>query len=143
MPSAQRPSPVKSIFSFFSPYQCSSHLIRYDGCQEVTRLQPSSKHRNLRNLPKQLPQISAQTISRFIRPTSVEILKPIPTIGVPKNSATMAPIKARVELILSALKINGIAAGSFSFNSFANSQMRMYQINRVPLHWPHLALKAY
>ncbi len=36
----------------------------------------------------------------------------MPTIGVPKNSATIAPIMASVELILSALKMNGIAAGS-------------------------------
>ena len=38
----------------------------------------------------------------------------MPTIGVPKNSATMAPISASVELILSALKMKGSAAGSRS-----------------------------
>ena len=54
----------------------------------------------------------AQTVSMFIRPTSVDIRKPMPTIGVPKNSATMAPINASVELILSALKIKGKAFGS-------------------------------
>ena len=50
-------------------------------------------------------------MSTFILPTSVEIRKPIPTTGVPKNSATIAPISASVELILSALKMNGMAAG--------------------------------
>ena len=46
-------------------------------------------------------------MSMFMRPTSVEMRKPMPTIGVPKNSATMAPISARVELIFSALKMKG------------------------------------
>ena len=46
-----------------------------------------------------------------MRPTSVEMRKPMPTVGVPKNSATMAPIRAKVELILSALNTNGSAAG--------------------------------
>ena len=36
-------------------------------------------------------------MSIAMRPTSVEMRKPMPTIGVPKNSATMAPIKASVE----------------------------------------------
>ncbi len=35
----------------------------------------------------------------------------MPTVGVPKNSATIAPIMASVVLILSALKTNGSAAG--------------------------------
>ena len=56
-------------------------------------------------------------MSTFMRPTSVEMRKPMPTIGVPKNSATMAPISASVELIFSALKMNGQAAGSRSLNS--------------------------
>jgi len=43
-------------------------------------------------------------MSSAMRPTSVEIRKPIPKVGVPKNSATMAPMSASVELILSALK---------------------------------------
>ena len=38
----------------------------------------------------------------------------MPTIGVPKNSATMAPIIARVELIFRALKMKGSATGSRS-----------------------------
>lgn len=59
--------------------------------------------------------ISAHTMSTFMRPTSVEMRNPIPTMGVPKNSATMAPISARVELIFSALKMKGAAAGSRSF----------------------------
>ncbi len=49
--------------------------------------------------------ISAQTMSSPSLPTSVEMRKPMPTMGVPKNSATMAPIMARVELILRALKM--------------------------------------
>ena len=56
-------------------------------------------------------------MSMFIRPTSVEMRKPMPTTGVPKNSATMAPISASVELIYSALKMKGAAAGSLSLNS--------------------------
>ena len=55
-------------------------------------------------------------MSMFMRPTSVEIRKPMPTTGVPKNSATMAPINASVELILSALKMKGAAAGNLSLN---------------------------
>ena len=55
--------------------------------------------------------ISAHTMSVFMRPTSVEMRKPMPLIGVPKNSATMAPIKANVALILSAPNMNGSAAG--------------------------------
>ncbi len=56
-------------------------------------------------------------MSMFMRPTSVEMRKPMPTTGVPKNSATMAPISASVELIFSALKMNGPAAGSLSLKS--------------------------
>ena len=56
-------------------------------------------------------------MSTFILPTSVDILKPMPTTGVPKNSATMAPISARVELIFNALKMKGAAAGSLSLIS--------------------------
>src|SRR3546814_1288268 len=59
----------------------------------------------------------AHTISTFMRPISVEMRKPMPTIGVPKNSATMAPISARVELILRALKIKGSALGSRTLRS--------------------------
>ena len=44
--------------------------------------------------------ISAHTTSRSSRPTSVEMRKPMPTIGVPKNSATIAPISASVVLSL-------------------------------------------
>src|SRR3546814_20338057 len=51
-------------------------------------------------------------MSMFMRPISVEMRKPMPTIGVPKNSATMAPISARVELILRELKIEGSALRS-------------------------------
>ncbi len=56
-------------------------------------------------------------MSMFMRPTSVEMRKPMPTVGVPKNSATMAPIRARVEQIFSPLKTKGIAAGRRSFRS--------------------------
>jgi hypothetical protein len=54
-------------------------------------------------------------MSKANLPTSVEILKPIPLIGDPKNSATIAPINARVEQILSPLKIKGIAAANLNF----------------------------
>ena len=53
----------------------------------------------------------AQTMSIFILPTSVLMRKPMPTMGVPKNSATIAPIKAKVELILRPLKMKGKAEG--------------------------------
>jgi hypothetical protein len=56
-------------------------------------------------------------MSTLRRPTSVEIRNPMPTTGVPKNSATIAPIRARVELILRALKMNGAAAGRRSLKS--------------------------
>ena len=53
-------------------------------------------------------------MSRPMRPISVEMRKPMPTVGVPKNSATMAPISASVALIYSALKRKGKAIGSRS-----------------------------
>jgi hypothetical protein len=56
--------------------------------------------------------ISAHTMSIAMRPASVEMRKPMPWVGVPKNSATMAPISAKVALIFKALKMNGSAAGS-------------------------------
>ena len=43
----------------------------------------------------------------------------MPTMGVPKNSATIAPISASVVQILRPLKMNGNAAGSRSFASVA------------------------
>jgi len=61
--------------------------------------------------------ISDQTMSSAMRPSSAEMRKPMPTIGVPKNSATIAPIKASVALIFSALKMKGIAAGNFKASS--------------------------
>ncbi len=54
--------------------------------------------------------ISAQTMSTFMRPISIEMRKPIPDDRCPENSATIAPISASVELILSALKMKGAAA---------------------------------
>jgi len=42
---------------------------------------------------------------------------PMPKVGLPKNSATMAPIKARVDAIFSPLKTKGSAAGSRSLTS--------------------------
>ena len=66
--------------------------------------------------------ISAQTMSSPSLPTSVEMRKPMPMMGVPKNSATMAPIMARVELILRALKMKGMAAGSLSFTSVCHQE---------------------
>ncbi len=58
--------------------------------------------------------MAAHTRPMFMRAASVLMRKPRPTVGEPKNSATMAPIIARVELILSALKMKGRAAGSRS-----------------------------
>jgi hypothetical protein len=52
-----------------------------------------------------------QTSGMFMRVASVEMRKPRPTVGEPKNSATMAPISASVALTLSAPKMNGMAAG--------------------------------
>ena len=53
----------------------------------------------------------AQTRGMFMREASVEMRKPRPWVGEPKNSATMAPIRARVALTLRALKMKGSATG--------------------------------
>ena len=52
-----------------------------------------------------------QTSGMFMRVASIEMRKPRPAVGEPKNSATMAPIRASVALTLSALKMKGSAAG--------------------------------
>ena len=52
-----------------------------------------------------------------MRDASVEIRKPRPEVGEPKNSATMAPIRASVALTFSAPKIKGVAAGRRSDHS--------------------------
>ena len=52
----------------------------------------------------------------------------MPSVGVPKNSATMAPISASVELILSALKMNGMAAGRLQLDQ------RLRRARRVGAH---------
>ena len=41
----------------------------------------------------------------------------MPTVGEPKNSATMAPIKAKVVQIFKPLNRKGAAAGNCSFRS--------------------------
>lgn len=46
-----------------------------------------------------------------MRAASVEMRKPRPAVGEPKNSATIAPIRASVALTFSAPKMCGIAAG--------------------------------
>ncbi len=57
----------------------------------------------------------------------------MPTIGVPKNSATIAPISASVELIFSALKTKGKAAGSRSLTAAsASSPRRRSASGRAP-----------
>jgi hypothetical protein len=56
-------------------------------------------------------------MSSASRPTSVEIRNPMPSVGEPKNSATIAPIKARVVQIFKPLNRNGAAAGSRSIIS--------------------------
>ena len=95
----------------------SAQRFRIDGCHAVI---PRS-HRAIKAKNKE-PDIAAtkmvaHTTSTFIRPTSMDILKPIPTMGVPKNSATIAPISASVELIFMALKIKGSAFGRRSNRS--------------------------
>ena len=62
-------------------------------------------------------KISAHTTPRSSRAASVEMRKPMPTIGVPKNSATMAPISASVAFSFSALNTNGRAEGRRSLSS--------------------------
>ena len=47
-------------------------------------------------------------------PTSEDMRKPIPFIGEPKNSATIAPISAKVEQIFNPLKTNGKADGNLN-----------------------------
>ena len=64
-------------------------------------------------------RVAAGTTSTFIRATSVEMRKPMPTIGVPKNSATMAPIRASVVVIFNPFNRKGIAAGRRSFHRLA------------------------
>ena len=61
--------------------------------------------------------MAAHTSAMFIRAASVQMRKPSPEMGEPKNSATMAPISASVELILSALKTKGSATGRRSASS--------------------------
>lgn len=71
-----------------------------------------------------------------MRPTSVEMRKPMPTIGVPKNSATIAPMSANVELSFSAAKTCGIAAGSRSegvaSHEAFHDRIRSRSIDRPP-----------
>ena len=55
--------------------------------------------------------MAAHTSPMFSRAASVLMRKPRPSTGEPKNSATMAPINANVELIFSALKMKGSATG--------------------------------
>ena len=54
-------------------------------------------------------------MSKASCPTEVDILNPMPRVGDPKNSATIAPIHASVVQIFKPLKINGIAAGTLNF----------------------------
>ena len=56
-------------------------------------------------------------MSMFKRPTSVEMRNPMPRVGLPKYSATMAPIRASVVEIFNPLKTKGMAAGSRSLTS--------------------------
>ena len=55
--------------------------------------------------------IAPHTRAMFMRAASVEMRKPKPAVGEPKNSATMAPIRARVALTFRALKMKGSATG--------------------------------
>ena len=57
------------------------------------------------------------TRGMFMREAWVEMRKPSPTVGEPKNSATMAPMSANVALTLSAPKMKGRAAGKRSARS--------------------------
>ena len=50
---------------------------------------------------------------------AAEMRNPMPTTGVPKNSATIAPISASVEFSLSAVNTCGSAAGRRSRASVA------------------------
>jgi hypothetical protein len=61
--------------------------------------------------------ISAQTRSSASFAASVVMRKPIPVVGDPKNSATIAPISASGALTLSAVKMKGSAAGRRSIHS--------------------------
>ena len=56
--------------------------------------------------------ISAQIMSSASCPMLALIRNPMPTVGLPKNSATMAPIKAKVDAIFKPLNTNGMAAAS-------------------------------
>ena len=50
----------------------------------------------------------AHTSGMFMREASVEMRKPRPTVGEPKNSATMAPIRARAPKAAKALVKLGV-----------------------------------
>ena len=77
--------------------------------------------------------IVAQTMSIFIRPTSALILKPMPTIGVPKNSATIAPISAKVELIFRPLKMKGKAAPDFTLVTLDGKKVTLSELKGRPV----------
>ena len=66
--------------------------------------------RSLREFPDDAKRDAGYQLDRVQHGLQPDDFKPMPTIGVPKNSATMAPISARVELIFSALKMKGSAA---------------------------------
>ena len=69
---------------------------------------------NIDSVPKQLRLIPGIEFSSQWRKQGIHV---VPTMGVPKNSATIAPIIAKVELIFNALRIKGIAFGSRKLKS--------------------------
>ena len=75
----------------------------------------SAAARRIEEMASAIAAISAQTMSSASRPTSVEMRNPMPRVGLPKNSATIAPIRASVVVIFNPLNRNGIAAGRRSF----------------------------
>src|SRR5690606_16216990 len=82
------------------------------GCQKVRAFSSKANAPYAADPVRAATIIVAHTTSTFMRATSVEIRNPMPTIGVPRNSATVAPISARVEFNFSALNIWGSAPGN-------------------------------
>src|SRR5206468_1702239 len=97
---------------FNTTNQQASSQPRFDGCQNVTRFSSSTSAPKKAEPAMAAITIVAHTMSSDMRPTSVEMRNPMPSVGVPKNSATIAPISASDALIFNALNRNGIAAGS-------------------------------
>ena len=92
-------------------------LPRMEGCQNAARRSSATSTAYTTEPVTAATATAAHTRPIFMRVASVEMRKPRPEVGEPKNSATMAPIKASVAFTLSAENKNGMAAGKRSDHS--------------------------